>query len=108
MPARRLTAGHNGGPPLDEDEKPHVPEWGRGGIGTYFLWRAAHRRVWKAVSPETALRHLARAESLGLTYEEYRLEWLERGRYLSATDTERIAAIKAARRGRRKPRDRHT
>jgi hypothetical protein len=108
MAARRLTEGHNGGPPLDADEKPHVPEWGRGGIGTYFAWRAAHRAVWKAVTPDTALRHLARAQSLGLTYEEYRLELLERGRYLSDVDTERIAAIKARRRTKRKPKDRHT
>jgi hypothetical protein len=106
MPRRPApTEGHNGGPPLDDD-KPHVPEWGRGGIGTYFSWRAAHRRAWKQVSPETALRHLARAEALGLTYEEYRLELLERGRYLSDSDTARIAAIKAARRG-RKRKDQH-
>ncbi len=36
-----FAAGHNGGPPLDEQ---HVPEWGEGGIGNYFYWKAAHRR----------------------------------------------------------------
>ena len=45
--------GHNGGPPLDE----HVPEWGSGGIGNYFYWKAAHRGAWK-------LKKHARAEPL--------------------------------------------
>ncbi len=90
--------GHNGGPPLDEP--PHVPEWGRGGIGTYFAWRAAHEAAWRSIPPEVALRRLARAEALGLTYKEYTLEILERGRHLGPEDTERIAAIKAARRRR--------
>ena len=39
-----------------------------------------------------------RAKRLGLTYEEYTLEILERGRHLSEADAERIAQIKAARR----------
>ena len=39
-----------------------------------------------------------KAEALGLTDEEYTLEILERGRYLQAEDTDRIAAIKARRR----------
>jgi hypothetical protein len=34
---------------------------------------------------------------LGLTYDEYVLEILERGRYLGASDTERIAQIVAKR-----------
>ncbi|MBV9978119.1 MAG: hypothetical protein JO105_22255, partial [Hyphomicrobiales bacterium] len=40
---------------------------------------------------------LERAERLGLTYEEYTLEILERGRNLQAEDQERIDAIKRAR-----------
>ena len=39
-----------------------------------------------------------KAEALGLTYREYALELLERGRYLQSEDTERIAAIIARRR----------
>ena len=35
--------------------------------------------------------------SLGLTFREYQLEILERGRYLQADDTARIAAIIAGR-----------
>ena len=37
-------AGHNRGPPLDDE---HRPEWGDGGIGNYFYWKAAHRAAWK-------------------------------------------------------------
>ena len=47
------------------------------------------------------LRRAEKAEALGLTYEQYVLEILERGIYLQAEDVERIAAIKAGRRARR-------
>ena len=86
--------GHNGGPPLDE----HVPEWGTGGIGNYFSWRAASEDAFKKVPVETAIRRARRAEELGLTYREYQLEILERGVFLQKGDIERIAAIKARRR----------
>ena len=90
--------GHNRGPPLEEK---HVPEWGEGPIGTYFCWKAAHRAAWRSVPREVMLFRLDKAERLGLTYEEYTLEILERGRYLQPGDVERIAAIKQARRRRR-------
>jgi hypothetical protein len=86
--------GHNGGPPLEDE---HVPEWGRGGPGTYFAWKSAHEAVWKAVPWDTMMRRQRRAELIGLTYEEYTLELLERGRYLGPDDVERIEAIKRAR-----------
>lgn len=86
--------GDNGGPPLDE---PHRPPWGEGPIGTYFGWCAAHRASHRPPSAEVALRRLSRAEALGLTYHEYARELAERGRHLQPGDTERIAAIKAAR-----------
>ena len=38
-----------------------------------------------------------RAEALGLTYREYTLEILERGRYLSTADADRILEIKRKR-----------
>jgi hypothetical protein len=63
-------AGHNGGPPLDPEES-----W-RG-----YVWRRKVQQAWK-VPREIALRRLARAEELGMTYREYTLEILERGRYL--------------------------
>lgn len=88
--------GHNGGPPLADE---HVPPWGRNGIGTYHAWKRAHDRVWRNVSWETMLRRQRKAEAIGLTYEEYTLELLERGRHLGPDDTERVRAIKAARPG---------
>ncbi len=56
----------------------------------------------KPPSRDVALARLARAERLGLTYAEYTLEILERGRHLGPDDTERVAEIKAARRARRR------
>src|SRR6187549_3994683 len=90
-------AGHNGGPPLEA----HTPEWGSGGIGNYFYWKAAHRAAWKKPSPGIVLFRIRKAERLGLTYEEYTLEILERGRHLQEDDVERIAAIKRKRRVKR-------
>lgn len=66
-------AGHNGGPSLEEMDAD-------GGWGQW-CWRRARKKAWSA-PPEIALRRLARAEELGLTYREYTLEILERGRYL--------------------------
>jgi len=85
--------GHNGGPPLDE----HVPEWGPGGIGNYFAWRAAKDTAFR-IPAEIAVRRARKAEALGLTFEEYQLEILERGRHIQAEDTVRIAEIIARRR----------
>jgi len=86
-------AGHNGGPPLEE----HTPEWGNDGIGNYFYWKAAHRAAWKNPSPGIVLFRIRKAERLGLSYEEYTLEILERGRHLQIEDVDRIAEIKRAR-----------
>lgn len=84
--------GHNGGPPLDDDPRP----WGPGGIGTYFEWAAAKAAAFK-VPDEIAIRRAWKAEALGLTYHEYTIEILERGRYLQPTDTEIIRQIIARR-----------
>ncbi len=89
-----IAPGHNGGPPLDEA---HRPEWGNDGIGNYFYWKAAHRRAWRNPSPGIVAFRIQRAERLGLTYEEYTLEILERGQHLQIEDVERIAEIKRAR-----------
>src|SRR5690242_21815008 len=77
---------HNQGPPLDDEEG---PEWGDGDIYVYYSWKNAHRAAWKPKSRDHALFRLARAEAVGLTYEEYTLEILERGRYLSDRSEER-------------------
>jgi hypothetical protein len=71
------TAGHNGGPPLElTAEEAGALSW-RG-----WAWRRAHKRAWKTPPREIALRRLARAEELGMTYKEYTLEIMERGIYL--------------------------
>ena len=64
---------HNGGPPL-EPEDPNEA-W------RLYCWRRAHRAAWRTPPREIALRRLARAELLGMTYKEYTLEILERGRH---------------------------
>jgi hypothetical protein len=66
-------------------------------IGNYFYWKAAHRAVWKNPSPGIGAFRIKKAERLGLTYEEYTLEILERGRHLQIEDIERIAEIQRAR-----------
>jgi hypothetical protein len=70
--------GHNGGPPLDPepDDDPAGRSW------RLFCWRRAHKRAWKTPPREIALRRLARAQELGMTYREYTLEIMERGVYL--------------------------
>ena len=65
--------GNNGGPPLNDFDADGA--WGQ------FVWRRAHKKAWSA-PPEIALRRLARAEELGMSYREYTLEILERGKYL--------------------------
>ncbi len=67
--------GHNGGPPLEPEPDP-------GASWRQWAWRRAHKRAWKTPPREIALRRLARAEELGMTYKEYTLEILERGVYL--------------------------
>ena len=47
--------------------------------------------------PASSSFRIRKAERLGLTYEEYTLEILERGRHLQIEDVERIAEIKQAR-----------
>jgi hypothetical protein len=42
----------------------------------------AHKAAWKTPPREIALRRLDRAEAVGMTYREYTLEIMERGRYL--------------------------
>jgi len=95
----RPPRSHNGGPPLDDP--PHRPEWGRGGIGGYFHWKRAHRAFWKSVPQEIMRRRAELAERAGVTYEEYTLEIVERGRYLQAADAARCEEIRAARRKKR-------
>ncbi len=95
---RRPKRTDNGGPPLDDYQG---PPWGKGDAYVFLAWRAAHRKAWKPASRDVAQMRLERAERVGLTYEEYALEMLERGRHLGDRDTGRVAEIKAARRRKR-------
>ena len=67
------------------------------GIGHYFEWKAATDAAFKKVPGPIAMRRARLAEAIGLTYFEYQLEILERGRYLQPSDTERIMEIKLRR-----------
>jgi hypothetical protein len=96
--ASGISIGHNGGPPIDDYKG---PPWGKGDAHLYLHWKRAHRAAWRNVSADVMRFRMAKADRLGLTYEEYTLEILERGRHLQVEDVERIAEIKAARRRRR-------
>lgn len=92
---------HNGGPPLEEPDR-HVPEWGPGGIGSYFDWKRARQRAFAPVSHSIMMRRVKKAEACGVTYEEYMLVLLDTGRYLQPSDTQIIRRI-LARRQRKAP-----
>jgi hypothetical protein len=84
--------GHNGGPPLGDFA------WPPGKALLWRAWKTASDNAFGGVPHEIALRRAKKALALGLTYREYTLEILERGRYLTTADSERIAEIIAARR----------
>ncbi|MEQ8267562.1 MAG: hypothetical protein RH982_10230 [Parvibaculum sp.] len=63
--------GHNNGPDLLTSTAWHA-----------YAWRKARERAWKTPPLEVVKRRCARAEALGLSYREYTLEILDRGRYL--------------------------
>ena len=63
--------GHNLGPPLEP-----ATNW------QTHCWRQAHKKAWKQPPIEVVRRRKRRAAELGMTYREYTLEILERGRYL--------------------------
>ncbi len=69
-----VSPGHNGGPPLDEPDPP-------GAAWRLFCWRKAHRAAWKTPPREIALRRLARAEELGMSYRDYTAVILDSGRH---------------------------
>lgn len=61
--------GHNGGPPLDMSF--------RG-----WAWRRAMQKAWETPPREIALRRMARAEKLGLSYRDYTAALLDTGCHL--------------------------
>jgi hypothetical protein len=72
---RDVKIGDNGGPPLEEEDPGEV-SW------KSWIWRKKHKAAWKTPPREIALRRLERAEALGMTYKEYTLEIMERGKHL--------------------------
>ncbi len=73
--------GHNNGP--DMLESPLFKSW---------RWRTAQQEALAPPDPATGARWARKAERLGLTYREYRLELLERGRHPTEEDATRIRA----------------
>jgi hypothetical protein len=71
---RHPLLGHNAGPPLDDADP--ATSW------NHHCWKRAHKRAWKTPPREIALRRLARAEALGMSYRDYALEILDKGRFL--------------------------
>ena len=61
--------GHNMGPPFEE-------------AYLLYCWRKAQREAWAPPDRQIIERRLARAEALGMSYHDYALEILERGRFL--------------------------
>ena len=75
--------GHNGGPPLDDEEPPGKLLFVR------HCWKQAHAEVWRNPPRDILLFRLRRAEAAGLTYREYMLQLLDTGRYPRADDPDR-------------------
>jgi hypothetical protein len=74
QPEKHMTTirlGHNGGPPLEEDP---------GRSWRLWCWKRAHKKAWASPPREIVLRRMARAKLLGMSYHDYTLEILERGR----------------------------
>jgi hypothetical protein len=63
--------GHNNG-----------PDWFASELFLDWCWKNAHEKAWAAPTPDIGIRRARRAEALGVTYKQYVLEILERGRYL--------------------------
>ena len=72
--------GHNNGPAWDAFE-----------LYLDYCWRKAHAKAWTPPNWEIGVRRARKAQALGLTYKQYTLEILERGRYL---DEAGAAALK--------------
>ena len=71
--------GHNNGP--DFLEHTLFREW---------CWTKARKAAFEPPNAQTGARWARNAERLGLSYEEYRLELLERGRHPTDEDATRI------------------
>ena len=75
--------GHNNGPDILESLL--FKEW---------RWRKVQEEAFTPPNAETGMRWARKAEELGLSYREYRLELLERGRHPTDEDARRIRAAR--------------
>jgi hypothetical protein len=80
-----MVIGHNGGPPLEDDDEPPGKLLYLG-----WAWRKARKAAFAAPTTEIMLFRLARAEAAGLSYDEYMLRLLDSGRYPQAGDDEQL------------------
>ena len=71
--------GHNNGPAWDE--------WAR---FVEYCWKRAHAAVWKPPTWEIGVRRAKRAAELGISYRQYALEIMERGRYLDEETAQQL------------------
>jgi hypothetical protein len=78
--------GHNNGPDILESLL--FKEW---------RWRKVQEEAFAPPDAETGARWAKKAEALGLSYREYRLEMLERGRHPTDEDARRIRAARSRR-----------
>jgi hypothetical protein len=67
--------GHNNGPDWDEVE-----------LFIAYCWRESHKKVWAPPTFEIGIRRANKAAALGISYRDYMIELLERGRYLNEDD----------------------
>jgi len=75
--------GHNNGPDILEGLR--FKEW---------RWRTLQEAAFAPPDADTGRRWAQKAEALGLSYREYRLELLERGRHPTEEEAKRIRALR--------------
>jgi hypothetical protein len=78
--------GHNNGPDILESL-----------LFKGWRWRKVQEEAFAPPDAETGTRWARKAEELGLSYREYRLELLERGRHPTDEDARRIRAARPRR-----------
>jgi hypothetical protein len=81
--------GHNNGPDILES-----------GRFKAWRWKQAQQEAFAPPNGGTGARWARKAEELGLSYREYRLELLERGRHPTDEDARRIRAARPIMAGR--------
>ena len=74
-----MTIGHNGGPPLDEDEEPPGKL-----LFVKWAWTQARKKAFSAPTTEIMLFRLSRASAAGMSYDEYMSHLLDTGKHAQA------------------------